>query len=846
MSIRTRVCTGLLALASLNAGAGELFPWQMPWDDASANITNLAGWNAKPAGAQGFVHAQGGHLFAGPQRLRLLGVNIVFGSASPARDDADRIAARLARFGINIVRFHHLDSNPAPDGLLQKDLRTLDPAQLDRFDYFVATLKREGIYSDINLHVGRKYPGLADWGETTPKYWKGVDNFYPAMIAQQKDYARDLLTHRNPYTGNCYVDEPAVALVEINNENGLLREWRNGGLNEMSEPYRAELMRQWQAWLKSRYVSTTQLRAAWGVLDQPFGEEMLGGKLNVRANEPGWNLQLVGGAQAVLNADEGPSARLEMARPGTENWHTQLHQNGLGFVADRPYTLTLRVKADRPLKLGIAAMQAHAPWQRLWGQSVAVGEQWQTLRYTFAPSQGDSVARLTLTGLGQTTGRLWIDGASLKPGGLLGLRPEETLENGTVAVVGNGEFLNRTAAGQRDWLQFLWDTETAYWTGMQRYLRTELGARMPIIGTQVSYSPAAIQGLLDVVDGHAYWQHPQFPGKPWDMDNWRIGNRPMAGVATGGTLPDLALRRVPGKPFVVTEYNHSAPSLYQGEAMPLLAAYGALQDWDGIFLYSYGAHRKTWDPGFINNFFDSHANPVKLASLIASAALLRRGDVASPGLPPARTTDTARWIEALRRESLMPTAEYLGVARSEALLRPVSVDSSAADQQPLPFRSATGELVWGANDGRTVTLNTARSKGLIGGKAGRIELGGVGLELIEARNDWGVLLATAMTGKDFNSPGRILITALGQMENTGQIWLDDKKTTLGRNWGKAPILVEGIGARLVLPVPARRVRAWALDERGNRREPLPVSGGARASVEIGERYRTLWYEVEVR
>ncbi|MDR3413803.1 MAG: carbohydrate binding domain-containing protein [Formivibrio sp.] len=846
MSICAKVCIGLLALVSLHAGAGELFPWQMPWDDASANITSLSSWNAKPAGAQGFVRAEGGHLYAGSQRLRLLGVNIVFGSASPSREDADRIAARLARFGINIVRFHHMDSSPVPNGLLQKDLRTLDPAQLDRFDYFVSALKREGIYSDINLHVGRNYPGFAGWGESTPKYWKGVDNFYPAMIALQQDYARDLLTHRNPYTGNRYVDEPAVALVEINNENGLLREWRSGSLNEMTEPYRAELMRQWQAWLGQRYASTAQLRAAWGVVDEPLGTEMLTDMRNVRGGERGWNLQLVGGAQAVLDAGESLSTQLSMARPGTEAWHIQLHQNGLGFVADRPYTLALRVKADRPMTLGITAMQAHAPWQRLWGQTLVVGEQWQTLRYTFAPNQSDNVARLTLTGLGLETGKLWIEDASLKPGGLLGLKPDEALEKGTVAVVGNGDFLNRTAAGQRDWLQFLWDTEINYWTGMQHYLHQGLGARMPIIGTQVSYSPSAIQGLLDVVDGHAYWQHPRFPGKPWDMDNWHIDNSPMAGIATGGTLPDLALRRVPGKPFVVTEYNHPAPSLYQAEALPLLAAYGALQDWDGFFVYSYGAHQKVWNPGFINNFFDSLANPVKLTSLIASAALLRRADVASPGLPSVKPTPSARWIEAMRRGHLMPSAEDTGVARTEALVRPVSMDSAAVDPQPLPVRSVTGELVWGVNGGRTVTINTPKSKGLIGGKAGRIDLDGVSMELLEARNDWGVLLATVMTGKNFSSPGRILLTALGQMENTGQTWLDDKKTTLGRNWGRAPVLVEGIGARVVLPVPAHRVHAWALDERGNRREAVPVLGNAQASLEIGERYHTLWYELELR
>ena len=41
--------------------------------------------------------------------------------------------------------------------------------------------------------------------------------FDPRLIELQKEYARDLLTHRNPYTGLRYVDDPALALVEVCN-----------------------------------------------------------------------------------------------------------------------------------------------------------------------------------------------------------------------------------------------------------------------------------------------------------------------------------------------------------------------------------------------------------------------------------------------------------------------------------------------------------------------------------------------------------------------------------------------------------------------------------------------------
>ena len=108
-----------------------------------------------------------------------------------------------------------------------------DPGQLDRLDYFIAALKRHGIYANINLHISRNYwegedfpDGLAsnrERQEKLPNYGKGLDKINDQMIRMQRDYARALLTHVNPYTGTNYAKEPCVAIVEINNENSLLQ-----------------------------------------------------------------------------------------------------------------------------------------------------------------------------------------------------------------------------------------------------------------------------------------------------------------------------------------------------------------------------------------------------------------------------------------------------------------------------------------------------------------------------------------------------------------------------------------------------------------------------------------------
>ena len=240
----------------------------LPWDDASPGVTNVSAWLDRPAGGLGPVVVKDGHFYTGSKRLRLFGVNLCFGANFPRHDDAAKVAARLAKFGVNAVRFHHMDMQTAPGGIFAADGKTLDPDQLDRLDFLIARLKENGIYADLNLHVSRTYPGMPTW-DGGPTYDKGVDNFIPEMIEWQHRYARDLLTHVNPYTKTRYADEPAVALVEINNENALLQDWWGGRLDEMPPAYAGVLQRQWNEWLMTKYGDFEGIKRAWGILEAP-------------------------------------------------------------------------------------------------------------------------------------------------------------------------------------------------------------------------------------------------------------------------------------------------------------------------------------------------------------------------------------------------------------------------------------------------------------------------------------------------------------------------------------------------------------------------------------------------
>src|SRR5262249_11290975 len=200
----------------------------------------------------------------------------------------------------------------------------------------------------------------------------------------------------------------------------------------------------------------------------------------------------------------------------------------------------------------------------------------------------------------------------LRPGGVIGLAASERLEDQSVPHFEHDRLGERTAEAQRDWLRFLWESEDDYWQAMRRYLKDELHVRGVVVGTIVGCSTPNLQARLDAVDTHAYWQHPHFPGRPWDPDDWAVANKTMVNEA-GGALPGLAQRRVLGQRHCVSEYNHSAPNTYGAEGPLLLAAYGAMQDWDALYVFAY-SHNADWDARRMGGFFDVAQHPVKMAT----------------------------------------------------------------------------------------------------------------------------------------------------------------------------------------------------------------------------------------
>ncbi|MCS7304397.1 MAG: carbohydrate binding domain-containing protein [Thermoguttaceae bacterium] len=887
----------------------ELFPFVLSYEP-SQGLPNLSGWLHRPAGKYGFVRVQrqGEKAYlatdAGP--IRFWATNLCFEACFPSREEAQRLAARLASLGINCVRLHHMDSHHiwGKSG----NLTTIDPQMLDRLDWLIYQLQEHGIYTNINLHVSRWLDDRDGFPhrDRRPTYDKGLGNFEPRMIELQRKYARDLLRHVNPYTKLPYAENPAIAFVEISNEDALFAEWGAGHLDDLPDPYATTFRKLWNAWLRTKYGTTEKLRSAWQVGEYPLGPQMLQNGDFSKPFDVGWRMErdrLTDVSWTVLQQggpENRPCLQVVVRRQGEMPWNPQFSQAHLAVQKGTPYTLRFYARSPQPRKIAVNCMMAHEPWENLGlSASVSLGPRWKEYSYTFTATRSDPNARITFTSL--QPGTYELADVRLQPGGIVGLGNNERLEEDSVPILRRWEG-KRTPGALADWIDFLWELERRYWHGMYRFLKEELGVRSLVCGTQLSYSPPYIQAGLDYIDAHSYWQHPHFPGRPWDPANWTVQNIALVN-SPGGTLAGLAERRILGHAFTVSEYNHPAPNVYAAEGFPMLAAFAAFQGWDAIYSFTY-SHNREFEVRRITGFFDIKSDPSRLVHFPACAAMFLRADVQpaqkTHGVPVSLEQERqnlrehqSAWAATVqqfgldRRVSLLhaigmklvdpipspvgsasggKTVPQVGKVSGTTLAKAVppakpSTGATLALESGLPtldkeatsFVSDTGQLRWDVSipNAGYFTVDTPRTKLFTGFIRGRtFRLGEVEIRIGKTRLDWATVSMTVLEGESFRGPGRILLAATGWVQNTGAVLkqLGNQQVTLGNQWGQEPVLCEGIPAEVVIFISPDRVKFYALDEAGRRALPIQVekSPTGHTLLRLGPSYKTLWYEIEIK
>lgn len=252
-----------LALSLAGACAQQEGPgswaFQYPANDARPGaMLDLRSLNERVAGESGFV------------KLTPDGSGFALGNGKPVRfwsvcsdlyrgtpEEMARHARFLAKMGVNMVRLHTQIAADVP-GSKPTDV---NEKEIDGIRRLVAALKKEGIYTTISPYwaTERDVSGWGIAGYTGKTELWGLLFFDEALQRGYKAWVRALYAPVNPYTGIPLAKDPAVALIQVQNEDSLLF-WT---LQRLHPEQQERLGRRFGQWLVKRYGSLEKAKQAW-------------------------------------------------------------------------------------------------------------------------------------------------------------------------------------------------------------------------------------------------------------------------------------------------------------------------------------------------------------------------------------------------------------------------------------------------------------------------------------------------------------------------------------------------------------------------------------------------------
>jgi hypothetical protein len=212
-----------------------------------------------PAGGRGRIRREGARFVddAG-QPIKLWGIN----ADLPVTEDLMEQQAQLyAHMGINLVRNHTVQSMiNGSDGI--------DADALDQYDLWFSILREAGVYVQWSIfypHRIQESDGYALYDDLNSGSTSGLVTVFPELQALEWAYLEPLLAHTNPYTGLTYAEDPALAIIEMRNEDSVF--WHaplNGISDGTYSAHAAALQADWADWLADKYTDDATLADAWG------------------------------------------------------------------------------------------------------------------------------------------------------------------------------------------------------------------------------------------------------------------------------------------------------------------------------------------------------------------------------------------------------------------------------------------------------------------------------------------------------------------------------------------------------------------------------------------------------
>ncbi|MGC8561513.1 MAG: hypothetical protein ACP5O1_12680, partial [Phycisphaerae bacterium] len=261
------------SVASARTGKADSWNFNPSAGGHGSRVLNLRYLNEKTAGEHGFIRvSKNGYGFVrgDGKRIRFWGVTSFAGNLKGFK--ATENAARfLARYGVNMVRFHGTLAPVKPGSRITDVNATV----LHQVWKLVAAMKRQGIYTTIC-----PYWAVAVSRDHIQKSWHVPGNPTSAMsllfwdATMQRGYEawmRALLTRPNPYTGIPLGQDPAVAIISLQNEDSMLF-WNMQNIISIpstENAQRLEIESMYARWLIKKYGSLDKALKAWNGVHAP-------------------------------------------------------------------------------------------------------------------------------------------------------------------------------------------------------------------------------------------------------------------------------------------------------------------------------------------------------------------------------------------------------------------------------------------------------------------------------------------------------------------------------------------------------------------------------------------------
>jgi len=642
------------------------------------------------------------------------------------------------------------------------------------------------------------------------KYGKSIDRYYPPFINDQLKYAKDLLTSYNNYTSFKIGDDPMVLNIELNNENTIFNLENEYKLSLLTDKLKTELLKQWRDFIKSKYKSYDEANLIYNneIIDMS-NDLVKDNKISCQKSN------------SVCTIKDNFVA-FDITTIPSSSWGNQIHYGLINISNFTSYTVEFDAKVQNPTEDAMTFLfqENSAPFRiyfkidnikfstefkhyilsaRTEFNCQFSEESKSEVKIIFPPS----INHYEIKNLKLYKGRGQINFTE---------NGEKTLDKILYPVSTLKQILPNMAYDLRLFFQY---TEANTQKTLTNYIKNDLKFNnLFILDSQISHgsflSYERESELSDMTDIHGYWDHPQFQtGYSWDKAYYSIQNIPMFKSKAFGTFSVITKGKCYNKPFTVSEYNHPFPNEHLHEKFVMIGSWSAFHDFDAIYQFSYGDSKKE----YILGYFGMSSNPIDFA-MAPYITLAFRQNYVQKSENYVKVKLTKGYIREKMKGKSYDMNEFLEdyfypgwnaiyevqILDDNNIIEPV-IESNINTEERGYF--INDQIQWNnIADGNDAYYNVKTLKyitltGFLGNsKMNKVNnlgnLINIKVKLNEEMNETCTIGLISLDDKKLENSEKLLLTIVGKVRNTNQVWNKDRTSTSDSGWGKAPTLVQFI------------------------------------------------------